>query len=153
MKRLMNKNWLLLAYGVGLALVMLLLRVVEAQFVIIHNRTEVYVGIIALIFTILGIWLARRLTSPKTEIVVVEKEVVRNMEPDPEAIAASELSKRELEVLQLMAAGLSNQEIAEKLFVSLNTVKTHASKVMEKLDVNRRTQAIEKARQQRLITT
>lgn len=152
MKHLRNKNWLILGYGASLALVLILLQLLEVQFVIMHNRMEVYVGIIALIFTILGIWLARKLTSPKTQTIIVEKEVIRQTAPDFEAIDASELSKRELEVLQLMAAGLSNQEIADQLFVSLNTVKTHISKVLEKLDVKRRTQAVDKARQLRLIS-
>jgi ATP/maltotriose-dependent transcriptional regulator MalT len=61
------------------------------------------------------------------------------------------LSKREMEVLQLMAEGLSNHEIASRLFVSLNTIKTHSSKVFEKLEVNRRTQAVDKAKKLSLI--
>jgi ATP/maltotriose-dependent transcriptional regulator MalT len=61
------------------------------------------------------------------------------------------LSNREIEVLQLMAAGLSNQEIANQLYVSLNTVKTHSAKLFEKMDVKRRTQAIEKAKRLQII--
>jgi NarL family two-component system response regulator LiaR len=68
-----------------------------------------------------------------------------------EEIEKTGLSKRELEVLQLMAEGLSNEEVAERLYVSLNTIKTHTSRVFEKLDVKRRTQAIEKAKRLRVI--
>lgn len=61
------------------------------------------------------------------------------------------ISKREHEVLELIAKGLSNQEIADKLFVSLNTIKTHTSNLFLKLEVSRRTQAIQKAKELRLI--
>jgi NarL family two-component system response regulator LiaR len=104
---------------------------------------------------LLGIWLAIKLIKPKVETVVVEKYLYT----DPaipfilneEALTGLGISKRELEVLQLMAEGLSNQEIAKKLFVSLNTIKTHSSKIFEKMDVQRRTQAIEKAKRLGLI--
>jgi ATP/maltotriose-dependent transcriptional regulator MalT len=93
----------------------------------------------------LGIWLALKLTKPKT--VVVEKPVYINNGPEftinQTELDKLGLSKRELEVLQLMAEGLSNQEISERLFVSLNTIKTHSAKVFEKMEVKRRTQAVE----------
>jgi ATP/maltotriose-dependent transcriptional regulator MalT len=109
-----------------------------------------YVGAIAVIFTALGIWLALKLTRPKIERVVVEKEIyiekAREFVFNETAMARLGISKRELEVLQLMAEGLSNAEIANRLFVSLNTIKTHASNLFFKLDASRRTQAIEKAK-------
>ncbi len=97
--------------------------------------------------------------KPKTEIqtVVVEKKLyVKELTDEEKQQLETErqklgLSSRELEVLQLMAEGLSNQEIAERLFLSLATVKTHSSNLFEKLDVKRRTQAVEKARQLKLI--
>lgn len=112
-------------------------------------------GVIALLFTGLGIWLAIKLTKPKVEKVVEEKIVYIKDNSDftinESALQQSGISKRELEVLQLMADGFSNQEIADKLFVSLSTVKTHTSSLFEKLDVRRRTQAIEKAQRMQLI--
>jgi|SRR5579859_204029 len=71
--------------------------------------------------------------------------------PDEKELAKLGLSQRELEVLQLIAEGLSNQEIAGRLYLSLNTVKTHSSRIFEKLDVRRRTQAVDKAKRLRLI--
>lgn len=114
---------------------------------------------IALLFTGLGIWLALKLMKPKTQVetVIVEKTVYEKVWTDEELQAIETekqklgLSSRELEVLQLMAQGLSNQEIADQLFLSLPTVKTHTSNLFFKLDVKRRTQAIEKARQLKII--
>lgn len=142
-------------YGLSLAILLFLLKWLELRFLIIHHAMEIYIGMVAIIFTALGIWLALKLARPKVETVIVEKPV-----PVSTAAAFSlntgeldrlGLSSRELEVLQLMADGLSNQEIAGRLFVSLNTVKTHASRVFEKLDVKRRTQAVEKAKRLSII--
>lgn len=128
----------------------------EYKFVIIDHALEIYIGAIALIFTALGIWLTLKLSKPKLQTVVVEKEVyVQKPEPDfiPDELQLTKLgiSKREWEVLSLMSQGLSNQEIANQLFVSLNTVKTHGSNLFLKLDVKRRTQAIEKGKRMGLI--
>jgi ATP/maltotriose-dependent transcriptional regulator MalT len=93
--------------------------------------------------------------KPKVQTIFVEKEIIVSGSPafilDEKELNAAGLSKRELEVLQLMAEGLSNQEIASRLFVSLNTIKTHSSNLFGKLDVKRRTQAIEKAKRTGLI--
>ena len=147
------KNTIL--YGFSLALLLLLLRWLEFRFLVLDQSLDLYIGIIALLFTGLGIWLTLKLARPKTKTVVIEKEVfitpeaefVRN-ESELEKLA---ISKRELEVLELMAKGMSNQEIAQQLFVSLNTIKTHSGKVFEKLDVKRRTQAVEKAKRLNII--
>jgi DNA-binding CsgD family transcriptional regulator len=147
------KNTIL--YGFSLALLLLLLRWLEFRFLVLDQSLDLYIGIIALLFTGLGIWLTLKLVKPKTKTVVVEKEVF--ITPEPEFVRnAAELeklaiSKRELEVLELMARGMSNQEIAEQLFVSLNTIKTHSGKVFEKLEVKRRTQAVEKAKRLSII--
>lgn len=137
-------------YGVSLALLLFLLKWIELRFIIIDHAFEIYVGLIAVIFTGLGIWLALKLTRPEVKMVVVEKEVyIKNnagFRLNENELRKLGLSKRELEVLQLMAEGLSNQEIASRLFVSLNTIKTHSSKLFEKMDVERRTQAIDKAK-------
>ena len=125
-----------------MALLLFFLKWLELRFIIIDHAFEIYAGAIALIFTGLGIWLALKLTKPKVETVVVEKEVYINNTGDfvlnEKEMASLGISKRELEVLQLMAEGLSNDEIATRLFVSLNTIKTHTSKLFEKLDVKSR---------------
>ncbi|MGF7076121.1 response regulator transcription factor [Mucilaginibacter sp. 3215] len=145
---LLAKNKHTILYAVALALLLFLLKWLELKLIIVDNAYEIYMGAIAVFFTVLGIWLALKLTKPKT--VVVEKQVYINNGPEftinqPELDKLG-LSKRELEVLQLMAEGLSNQEISERLFVSLNTIKTHSAKVFEKMEVKRRTQAVEMAK-------
>ena len=155
-----NKNFLLrnkatIIYSISLALLLFLLKWLELRFIIFEHSFEVYIGFIAIIFTALGIWLAVKLSKPKIETVVVEKEVYvtknENFILDTSLVAQLELSKRELEILNLLAQGHSNQEIAAKLFVSVSTVKTHIQNIFEKLDVKRRIQAIEKARRLNLI--
>jgi NarL family two-component system response regulator LiaR len=148
-----------LLYGLSLAAVLVLLQVVEYRFLLISNSFEIYIATIAILFTVLGVWLASRLMRPKVqtqvETIIVEKEVYVSATPVKEVDEAQRvkcgLSARELEVLALMAEGLSNQEIAGRLFVSLNTVKTHTSNLFEKLDVKRRTQAVSKAKELNII--
>lgn len=151
MGNLFSKNKLVILYGGALAAILLLLKWLEFRFVIMDHSFEVYIGVIALIFTSLGIWLALKLAKPKTETIIVEKEVyitkpAAGFIPDEKLLQQSGISRREWEVLSLMSEGLSNQEIAERLFLSLNTIKTHSSNLFEKLDVKRRTQAIEKGK-------
>jgi NarL family two-component system response regulator LiaR len=150
------KNKLVLLYGASLAVMLFLLKWLELRFLIINHAFEIYAGAIALIFMGLGIWLALKLSKPKKETIIVEKEIYIKEPVDfvlnEKEIEKLGISKRELDVLQLMAEGLSNQEIAARLFVSLNTIKTHSSNILEKLDVKRRTQAIEKAKRLNIIT-
>jgi two-component system, NarL family, response regulator LiaR len=150
----------LIIYAAALALLVFLLKWMEYKFIVIGHSFEIYITLIALIFTGLGTWLAVKLVKPKTETrietIIIEKEMTRPPESGEFLLNEEEknrlgLSNREIEVLQLMAEGCSNQEIAEKLFVSLNTIKTHSSRLFEKLDVKRRTQAVEKAKRLRLI--
>jgi NarL family two-component system response regulator LiaR len=154
-RKLFSANKGILMYGVSLALLLFLLKWLELRFVIFDHALEIYVGAIAVIFTALGIWLALKLTKPKIERVVVEKEIyiekTRAFIFNDAEFTRLGLSRRELEVLQLMADGFSNAEIAARLFVSLNTIKTHASNLFFKLDASRRTQAIEKAKSLNLI--
>jgi len=140
-------------YGISLALLLLLLKWLEWHFVIVNNAFEVYASAIAIVFTALGIWLAVKLVKPKVNTIVIEKPVVADVgcTLNEAELSRLRISSRELEVLQLMAKGLSNQEIAERLFVSLNTIKTHSSNLFIKMDVERRTQAVEKAKRLRLI--
>lgn len=155
-----NKNVLLrnkaaVVYSISLALLLFLLKWLELRFIIFHHSYEIYIGFIAVIFTALGIWLALNLSKPKIETIVVEKEVhINNYEgfvQNITLVSQLELSKRELEILNLLAQGLSNAEIAAKMFISVSTVKTHNQNIFEKLDVKRRTQAIEKAKRLQLI--
>jgi DNA-binding CsgD family transcriptional regulator len=151
---LLAKHKHTILYGAALAILVFLLKWLEWRLVIFDHAYEVYIGAIALLFTALGIWLALKLAKPKIETVVVERPIpvyIEKRMADPEQAAKMDLSRRELEVLELMAQGLSNQEIAERLFVSLNTIKTHTSRLFEKMDVKRRTQAIEKAKRLNVI--
>ena len=154
-KNFLFRNKGTIVYGTSLAFLLFLLKWLELRFIIFDHSFEVYVGFIAVIFTALGIWLALKLSKPKIETVVLEKEVYINRNEsfvlDTSLVARLELSKRELEILDLLAQGHSNQEIAAKLFVSLSTVKTHIQNLFEKLDVKRRTQAVEKAKRLNLI--
>ncbi len=146
--RLINKNKQVILYGIALAGLLVLLKWLEFKLIIVDHAFELYVGAIAVFFTTLGIWLALKLTKPKVETIVVEKSVYKAMadfQVNQDEINKLNLSSRELEVLQLMAQGLSNQEISERLFVSLNTIKTHSSNIFEKMEVKRRTQAVEMA--------
>ncbi len=138
-------------YGIILALLLLLLRWLELRFIILQHAFEIYAGGIAILFTALGIWLTLKLSKPK----IVEKEIyittTANFVLNEKELTNFGLSSRELEVLQLMAAGKSNQEIADQLYLSLNTIKTHSSRLFEKLNVKRRTQAIELGKKLSLI--
>lgn len=140
----------LISYSISMALLMLLLRWFEMRFLIFQHQFEIYVGIIAAFFLLFGIWAANKITKPKEKTIIIEKEIIihpkNNFIRNETELVYRKISKRELEVLTLMAQGLSNQEIAEKLFVSLNTIKTHSAKLFEKLEVKRRTQAIDTAK-------
>jgi NarL family two-component system response regulator LiaR len=154
-KNLWRRNKATILYGISLALLLFLLKWLELRFIIFNHSFEIYIGFIAVIFTALGIWLALKFSRPTIETVIVEKEMYvdrkENFVPDRSLASRLELSKRELEILELLAQGHSNQEIAAKLFVSLSTVKTHNQNLFEKLEVKRRTQAVEKAKRLHLI--
>lgn len=132
-------------YGLALASLVFLLKYFEYRLIVRDLSIEFYVGLVAIVFTGLGIWAGLRLTS--RQVVTIGPEFILNQAE----LAQLGISKREHEVLTLMAQGWSNQEIADKLFVSLNTVKTHSSNLFVKLNVSRRTQAIQKAKELRLI--
>lgn len=146
----------IILYGICLAALLFLLKWLELRLMIIDHAFQIYIGAIAVFFTALGIWLALKLARPKIQTVFVEKEVILPADGNGFVLNEKELvrlgiSSRELEVLQLMAEGLSNQEIAARLFVSLSTIKTHSSRLFEKMDVKRRTQAVEMAKRLNII--
>ena len=146
-----------LIYGLIGGILIAALKWSEYRFLVIDHSIEVYGGLIAATFAVLGIWLGLKLTGRPERIVVKEVTVEVPVEVQVEVpvlsagpFSADErrrehlgITARELEVLELMAQGLSNREIAEKLFVSENTVKTHSSRVFDKLGAKRRTQAVQ----------
>lgn len=150
-----KKYQLLVWYGLSLALLLALLRWMELKYLLYEHAFEVYAVFIAVFFLIIGIWLSKKLTRPKIRTEVMEKIVYRDtslpFELNQKLVDELGISSREMEVLQLMATGLSNQEIAAQLFVSPNTIKTHLARLFEKLDVGKRVQAIEKAKRLGLI--
>jgi NarL family two-component system response regulator LiaR len=153
--QLSTKHKEILVYGISMALLILLLKWLEAHFIVFNYRLEFFIGAIAIMFMVLGIWLALKLVKPKVETRIIEKEVYidnsAQTQINQQEIVKLGISKRELDVLNLMATGLSNEEIAGKLFIGLNTVKTHSSNIFLKLDVKRRTQAVEKAKRLNII--
>ena len=135
----------ILIYGLCGGVLIVLLKLVEYRFLVVEHSVEIYGGLIALLFAVLGIWLGLKLTKNKETVVV--REVLL---PAPQSFTLNEvrlrelgITRRELEILELIAGGLSNREIAEKLFVSENTVKTHSSRLFDKLSAKRRTQAVQ----------
>jgi two-component system, NarL family, response regulator LiaR len=137
-------------YGALMAVMVFVLKWLQWKYLIADNSQDIYLGLLAVFFTALGVWIATQLTSSKVKTVIVEKEIYVTP-PDELTIDERELKKlnltsREYEVLQLLTQGHSNGEIAEKLFLSLSTIKTHASNLFVKMDVKSRTQAIEKAK-------
>lgn len=141
-----------LLYGLLGGILIVTLKLVEYRFLVIEHSLEIYGGLVAALFAALGIWLGLKLTKPRE--VVKEVLVVRDAQPfmpDPARLEALGITPREHEILTLIAAGLSNREIAEKLFVSENTVKTHSARIFMKLNAKRRTQAVQIAKEAGLI--
>lgn len=142
-------------FGLALAILFFIVQWMEIRFLLFSNNIQIYILLIAVLFTGIGIWIAGKIRTPKVETLIVEKPVfvatTAHFEIDLSELSRRKISKRELEVLHLMAEGKSNQEIADELFVSLPTIKTHAANLFEKLDVKRRTQAVETAKRLRLL--
>jgi two-component system, NarL family, response regulator LiaR len=135
----------ILIYGICGGVLILLLRLVEYRFLVLEHSLEIYGGLVALVFAVLGIWLGLKLTR-KEEVVVVKEVPVSSPQTfvlNEAKVADLGITPRELEILQLISSGLSNREIAHKLFVSENTIKTHSSRVFDKLNAKRRTQAVQ----------
>jgi len=140
-------------YGAVGGVLIALLKVIEYKHFVQEYPSELYGGLVALIFTALGIYFGLRWTRAKEVVVIREVPVMRD---GPFVLNANNLKEagltaREHEILALIAQGLSNREIGEKLFVSENTVKTHSSRLFEKMQVNRRVQAVQKGKDLGLI--
>lgn len=132
-------------YGLALAVLIFAMKFLEYRLLIRDLSIEFYVGTVAVFFTALGVWAGLKLT--RKMVVVAPHPFVLN----EAKLNQLGISRRELEVLQLMAEGLSNQQIADKLFVSPNTIKTHCANLFLKLEVTKRTQAVHRGREWRLI--
>jgi two-component system, NarL family, response regulator LiaR len=142
-----------LIYGLCGGVLIVVLKLIEYRFLVRAHSIEIYGGLIAALFAGVGIWLGLTLTKKKEVLVVKEVPV-----PAPAPFSLNEqrlkdlgITPRELEILELIAQGLSNREIADKLFVSENTVKTHSSRLFDKLSARRRTQAVQIAKEMGLI--
>jgi len=147
MRRVSKKQTLVhvLIYGLCGGVLIVVLQLIEFRFLIVEHSIEIYGGLIAILFAGVGIWLGLKLTRKKEVVVVKEVQVPAAL---PFALNETRLkdlgiTKRELEILELIAHGMSNREIADKLFVSENTVKTHSSRLFDKLSAKRRTQAVQ----------
>jgi len=156
----------ILLYGVCSGLLIVVLNLTEYRFLVVEHSVEIYGALVAAVFAGLGIWLGLTLTRKKPAVIVKEtivketitetvvKEVPAPTGPfvvDGTQVSQFGITARELEILGLIATGLSNREIAGRLFVSENTVKTHSSRLFDKLGARRRTQAVQIGKTARLI--
>jgi NarL family two-component system response regulator LiaR len=140
-----------LIYGLLGGALIVVLKLVEYRFLVLEHSLEIYGGIVALIFAGLGIWLGLKLTRTRETIVVREVSVAGPFIRNEQRVEELGITPREMEILEAMAAGLSNREIGEHLFVSENTVKTHAARLFDKLAAQRRTQAVQRAKEAGII--
>jgi len=139
----------ILLYGIAGGVLIALLKLIEYKHFVQTYPAELYGGLIAVIFTTLGIYFGLKWTR-----VVVKEVRIREGGPfvlNSEKLRELGITPREHEILSLIAEGLSNREIGERLFVSENTVKTHSSRLFDKMDVNRRVQAVQKGKELGLI--
>jgi len=144
----------ILIYGLCGGVLIVVLKLIEFRFLVVEHSIEIYGGLIAALFAGLGIWLGLKLTKKKEVLVIKEVPVPAALPPfsvNEARVRDLGITKRELEILELIAQGLSNREIADKLFVSENTVKTHSSRLFDKLSARRRTQAVQIGKEMGLI--
>jgi len=143
----------ILLYGILLGVLIAALQLIEYRWLVVEHSVEIYGGLVAAVFATVGIWLGLRLTQHSETVVVREVMVPApvNFVRDQSKLESLGITPRELEILELIAAGLSNKEIATRVYVSENTVKTHSSRVFDKLGARRRTQAVQLGKELRLI--
>jgi DNA-binding CsgD family transcriptional regulator len=139
-----------LVYGLLGGLLIAALRLIQYRFLVLEHSVEIYGGLVALVFSALGIWLGLKLTRVRE--VSVSVQVVGPFRRNETRVAELGITPRELEILEAVAAGLSTREIGERLFVSENTVKTHTARLFDKLSARRRTQVVQRAKAEGLIT-
>jgi two-component system, NarL family, response regulator LiaR len=154
LKNLFNSSRHIISYGFFMAILVFILKWLQWKYLITDNSSDIYIGLIAVFFTLLGIWMATQLSKPKIQTLIIEKEVYQpplgNMTINETELKRLNLTSREYEVLQLLIQGYTNAEAAEKLFLSLSTIKTHVSNLFVKMEVKNRTQAVEKAHRLRI---
>jgi ATP/maltotriose-dependent transcriptional regulator MalT len=153
----------ILLYGVCGGVLIAVLKLTEYRFLVVEHSVEIYGALVAALFAGLGIWLGQTLTRKKSAVIIQEKiirETIIKEVPvpatgpfvvDERRVGQFGITARELEILGLIATGLSNREIAGRLFVSENTVKTHSGRLFDKLGARRRTQAVQIGKTARLI--
>ena len=142
-----------LLYGICGGILIAVLRFIDYRFIVIEHSIQIYGALIAVLFACVGIWLGVKLTRSKEVVVIKEVPIVSNAPfvKNESRLRDLGITKRELEILELISKGMSNREIAEQLFVSENTVKTHSSRLFDKLSAKRRTQAVQIGKEMGLI--
>lgn len=145
----------ILLYGLSLAMLVFGLKWLQWNFLIVDNSIDLYIGSIAILFTMLGMWVAFQLIKPKTETVYVEKPIIiyqpKKFILNQAALKRLNLTNREFQILKLIVLGYSNADIADQLFLSLSTIKTHVSNLYVKMNVKNRFQAISKAKRMEIV--
>ena len=147
----------ILLYGACGGLLIVVLKLTEYRFLVVEHSVEIYGALVAALFAGLGIWLGQTLTRKKPAVIIKEVPAQAPIQPmgpfvaDERRVRQLGITPRELEILGLISTGLSNREIAGRLFVSENTLKTHSSRLFDKLGAKRRTQAVQIGKTTRLI--
>jgi NarL family two-component system response regulator LiaR len=146
-----------LIFGLVGGVLVTLLQWTEFHFIVLEHSVAIYGVLIAILFAGVGIWLGTRLLAPRERIrerivdriveIAVPAAPTPNFAADDTVRERLGITRRELEILELVARGLSNREIGETLFVSENTVKTHCSRAFDKLGARRRTQAVQRSKE------
>ena len=142
-------------FGLVGGLLISTLQYTEYRFVVIEHSVELYSALVAILFAAFGIWLGLRITRSRETIretvvvreVLVPAEALAPFAPNTARQQTLGITARELEILTLVARGMSNREIATQLFVSENTVKTHCARAFDKLGAARRTQAVQRGKE------
>jgi len=140
-----------LLYSLAGGVLITILKLSEYRFLVVEHAVEIYAGLIAALFAALGIWLGLTFNRKQVQVIVQPAQQNTPFIPDAQRLSELGITPRELEILNLIAAGMSNREIADRPFVSQNTVKTHSSRLFDKLGAKRRTQAVQFGKQARLI--
>jgi len=135
----------IILYGISLGALAVLLKLIEYRFMVYDHAVELFIGVIALLFMMVGTWFGMKFRSRRRVMLPAVSGAVPFL-VSQELLHEFGISKREYEVLELIAQGCSTKEIADRLFVSRNTVKSHASSLFQKLEAKRRTQAVQKAK-------